>query len=150
MSSGKRECNLICTDLEAEYGDCPCNGCSSVIGTRRAVPETSLVDVWTTLDTQIPCSLHYIQGAFNVGVNVAVRRMIGIRNSNQRSQMKNRVATLRIAVLTPLGSRISPAKISRFFFTSSGAWSSHPQELKELYIAKARTSYPDLISSSTK
>ena len=37
--------------LLAEYGDWPCSGCSSVIGTKRAVPYTSLVEVCTTLLT---------------------------------------------------------------------------------------------------
>ena len=35
----------------AEYGDWPCSGWASVMGTKRAVPYTSLVDVCTTRST---------------------------------------------------------------------------------------------------
>ena len=37
-----------------------------------------------------------------------------------------------MAFFTPWGSRISPLKISRDSLISFDAWSSHPQELKEL------------------
>src|SRR5689334_16287291 len=37
--------------FDAEYGDCGCSGCSSLIGTVIAVPYVSLVEVCTMRDT---------------------------------------------------------------------------------------------------
>ena len=38
--------------LDAEYGDCGWSGCCSLIGAVRAVPYTSLVEVWTRRRTE--------------------------------------------------------------------------------------------------
>src|SRR5438270_14574 len=42
--------------LLAAYGDCPCRGCASSMGTYFALPYTSLVDVWTNRSTPASCA----------------------------------------------------------------------------------------------
>src|SRR5450631_2809778 len=44
----KDSTSLSAAILVAAYGDCACSGCFSSIGTYRAVPYTSLDEVWTT------------------------------------------------------------------------------------------------------
>ncbi len=49
----KLSASLSAASLLAAYGDCACNGCVSLIGTVRAVPYVSLVEVWTI--RPVPC-----------------------------------------------------------------------------------------------
>ena len=66
------------------------------MGTKRAVPYTSLVEVWNhLLYAEVAGCLHDVQGALDVGVHVGIGGMVGVGNRDQRCQVQHDINMLR-------------------------------------------------------